>query len=112
MFLLSLIHFIWQLRSQSAEKEIRIRNAWQELAHGIAAKFSKRGDGMSPRVTIALVLGIVLLILGFPSSLYARRSFNRTLRTAKLSYWPFPYQSTSARAIVSTTSILLTNADV
>jgi Mrp family chromosome partitioning ATPase len=74
MFLLFLIHFIWQLRSQGAEEKIRIRNAWQQLAHGIAAKFSKGGKSMrtiSPRVTIALVLGIVLLILGFPSSLYA-----------------------------------------
>ena len=74
MFLLFLIHFIWQLRSQGAEEKIRIRNAWQQLAPGIAAKFSKGGKSMrtiSPRVTIALVLGIVLLILGFPSSLYA-----------------------------------------
>jgi|SRR5437016_4896623 len=74
MFLLFLIHFIWQLRSQGAEEKIRIRNAWQQLAHRIAAKFSKGGKSMrtiSPRVTIALVLGIVLLILGFPSSLYA-----------------------------------------
>jgi Mrp family chromosome partitioning ATPase len=74
MFLLFLFHFIWQLRSQGAEEKIRIRNAWQQLAHGIAAKFSKGGKSMrtiSPRVTITLVLGIVLLILGFPSSLYA-----------------------------------------
>jgi len=74
MFLLFLIHFIWQLRSQGAEEKIRIRNAWQQLAHGIAAKFSKGGKSMrtiSPKVTIALVLGIVMLILGFPSSLYA-----------------------------------------
>ena len=46
MFLLFLIHFIWQLRSQGAEEKIRIRNAWQQLAHGIAAKFSKGGMGM------------------------------------------------------------------
>jgi Mrp family chromosome partitioning ATPase len=74
MFLLFLFHFIWQLRSQGAEEKIRIRNAWQQLAHGIAAKFSKGGKSMRtipPRVTITLVLGIVLLILGFPSSLYA-----------------------------------------
>jgi hypothetical protein len=74
MFLLFLLHFIWQLRSQGAEEKIRIRNAWQQLAHGIAAKFSKGGKSMrtiSPKVTIALVLGIVMLILGFPSSLYA-----------------------------------------
>jgi hypothetical protein len=74
MFLLFLIHFIWQLRSQGAEEKIRIRNAWQQLAHRIAAKFSKGGKSMrtiSPRVTISLVLGIVLPILGFPSSLYA-----------------------------------------
>jgi hypothetical protein len=70
MFLLFLFNFIWQLRSQGAEQRIRIRNAWQQLAHGIAAKFSNGGKSM-PRVTIALVLGIVLLILGFPSSLYA-----------------------------------------
>ncbi|HTT23621.1 MAG TPA: hypothetical protein VMG82_32130 [Candidatus Sulfotelmatobacter sp.] len=75
MFLLFLFNFIWQLRSQGAEEKIRIRNAWQHLARGIAAKFSKGGKSMrtiSPRVGIALALGIVLLlILGFPSSLYA-----------------------------------------
>jgi hypothetical protein len=75
MFLLFLFHFIWQLRSQGAEERIRIRNAWQQLAHGIAAKFSNGGKSMRtipPRVTIALMLGIVLsLILAFPGSLYA-----------------------------------------
>jgi hypothetical protein len=75
MFLLFLFNFIWQLRSQGAEEKIRIRNAWQQLAHGIAAKFSNGGKSMRtipPRVSIALVLGIVLLlILGFPGSLYA-----------------------------------------
>jgi hypothetical protein len=75
MFLLFLFHFIWQLRSQGAEERIRIRNAWQQLAHGIAAKFSNGGKSMRtipPRVSIALVLGIVLLlILAFPGSLYA-----------------------------------------
>jgi hypothetical protein len=40
MFVLFLFHFIWQLRSQGAEERIRIRSAWQQLAHGIAAKFS------------------------------------------------------------------------
>jgi hypothetical protein len=47
---------------------------WQQLVHGIAAKFANGGKSMRtipPRVSIALVLGIVLLILGFPSSLYA-----------------------------------------
>jgi hypothetical protein len=75
MFLLFLFNFIWQLRSQGAEEKIRIRNAWQQLAHGIAAKLSRGGKGMrtiSPRVSIALVSAVVLLlILGFPSSLYA-----------------------------------------
>jgi len=75
MFVLFLFHFIWQLRSQGAEERIRIRSAWQQLAHGIAAKFSKGGKSMSPippRVRIALASGIVLLlILGFPGSLYA-----------------------------------------
>src|ERR1700758_4078071 len=75
MFLLFLFHFIWQLRSQGAEEKVRIRNAWQQLAHGIAAKFSNRGKSMRtipPRASIALVLGIVLLlILAFPGSLYA-----------------------------------------
>jgi hypothetical protein len=74
MFLLFLFNFIWQLRSQGAEEKIRIRNAWQQLAHGIAAKFSNGGKSMRtvpPRST-ALVLGIVLLlILAFPGSLYA-----------------------------------------
>lgn len=76
MFLLFLFNFIWQLRSQGAEEKLRIRNAWQHLARGIAAKFSNGGKSMRtipPRVSIALVLGIVLLlILAFPSSLYAR----------------------------------------
>jgi hypothetical protein len=76
MFLLFLFTFIWQLRSQGAEEKIRIRNAWQQLAHGIAAKFSNGGKSMGtipPRVSIVLVLGIVLsLILVFPSILYAR----------------------------------------
>jgi hypothetical protein len=74
MFLLFLFHFIWQLRSQGAEERIRIRNAWQQLAHGIAAKFSNGGKSMRtiPPRSIALVLGIVLLlILAFPGSLYA-----------------------------------------
>jgi hypothetical protein len=75
MFLLFLFNFIWQLRAQGAEEKIRIRNAWQQLAHGIAAKFSNGGKSMRtilPRVSIALVLGIVLLlILAFPGSLYA-----------------------------------------
>lgn len=75
MFLLFLFNFIWQLRSQGAKEKIRIRNAWQQLAHGIAAKFSNGGKSMRtipPRVSIALVLGIVLLlILAFPGSLYA-----------------------------------------
>jgi hypothetical protein len=75
MFLLFLFHFIWQLRSQGAQERIRIRHAWNQLAHAIAAKFSKGGKSMrtiSPRVSIALALGIILLlILGFPSSLYA-----------------------------------------
>src|SRR6201997_641031 len=75
MVLLFLFNFIWQLRSQGAEQKIRIRNAWQQLAHGIAAKFSNGGNSMRtvpPRVSIALVLGIVLLlILAFPGSLYA-----------------------------------------
>lgn len=76
MFLLFLFNFIWQLRSQGAEEKLRIRNAWQYLARGIAAKFSNGGKSMRtipPRVSIAFVLGIVLLlILAFPSSLYAR----------------------------------------
>jgi hypothetical protein len=75
MFLLFLFNFIWQLRSQGAEEKIRIRNAWQQLAHSIAAKFSNGGKSMTtipPRVSIALVLGIVLLlILAFPGSLHA-----------------------------------------
>src|ERR1700749_4131165 len=75
MVLLFLFNFIWQLRSQGAEEKIRIRNAWQQLAHGITAKFSNGGKRMRkipPRVSIALVLGIVLLlILAFPGSLYA-----------------------------------------
>jgi hypothetical protein len=41
MFLLFLFHFIWQLRSQGAQERIRIRHAWNQLAHAIAAKFSK-----------------------------------------------------------------------
>ena len=75
MFLLFLFNFIWQLRSQGAEEKLRIRNAWQHLARGIAAKFSNGGKSMRtipPRVSIALVLGIVLLlILAFPGSSYA-----------------------------------------
>ena len=75
MFLVFLFNFIWQLRSQGAEERIRIRSAWQQLAHGIAAKFSNGGKSMSPippRLRIALASGIVLLlILAFPGSLYA-----------------------------------------
>jgi hypothetical protein len=75
MFLLLLFHFIWRLDSQGAEERIRIRNAWQQLAHGIAAKFANGGKSMRTipsRVSIALVLGIVLLlILAFRGSLYA-----------------------------------------
>ena len=76
MFLLFLFNFIWQLRSQGADEKICIRNVWQQLAHGIAAKFSNGGKSMRtvpPRVSIALVLGIVLLlIIAFPGNLYAR----------------------------------------
>src|SRR6201987_5780449 len=75
MFLLFLFNFIWQLPSQGAEEKIRVRNVWQQLAYGITAKFSNGGKSMRtipPRVSIALVLGIVLLlILAFPGSLYA-----------------------------------------
>jgi len=75
MFLLFLFHFIWHLRSQGAQERIRIRHAWKQLAHAIAARSSKGGNSMRtipPRVSIALVLGIVLLlILAFPSGLYA-----------------------------------------
>jgi hypothetical protein len=75
MFLLFLFNFISQLCSQGAGGKIRIRNAWQRLAHGIAAKFSNASKNMRtvpPRVSTALVLGIVLLlILAFPGSLYA-----------------------------------------
>ena len=75
MFLLFLFNFIWQLRSQGAEEKSRIRNAWQHLARGIAATFSNGDKTMRtipPRVSVALVLGIVLLlILAFPGSLYA-----------------------------------------
>src|ERR1700757_2697857 len=63
MFLLFLFNFIWQLRSQAVAEKIRIRNAWQQPAHGIAAKFSNGGKSMRTvpaRVSIALVLGIVL----------------------------------------------------
>jgi hypothetical protein len=73
--LLFLFNFIWQLRSQGAEEKIRIRNVSQQLAHGIVAMFANGGKGMRtipPRVSIALVSGIVLLpILAFPGSLYA-----------------------------------------
>jgi hypothetical protein len=74
MFLLFLFNFIWQLRSQGAEEKIRIRNAWQQLAHGIAAKFSNGGKNMRtipPRASIALVGIVLLLIFAFPGSLYA-----------------------------------------
>jgi hypothetical protein len=51
-------------------------NSW---AHGLAAKFSNGGKSMRtipPKVSTALVLGIVLLlILGFPGSLYASDLF-------------------------------------
>jgi hypothetical protein len=75
MCLLFLFHFIWQLRSRGTEEKIRIRSGWQHLARGIAAKFPNGGKGMRtipPRISIALVLWIVLLlVLAFPGSLYA-----------------------------------------
>ena len=112
MFLLFLFNFIWQLRSQGAEEKLRIRNAWQHLARGISAKFSNGGKSMRtipPRVSIAFVLGIVLLlILAFPGSLYASdlsiRKRGVSLHTTN-KYWPFPYQITSGCAIVSTASV-------
>ncbi len=74
MFLLFLFNFIWQLRSKGAE-EIHIRNAWQKLTRAFGAVLLKGGTDMRtspPGVGIPLVLGIVLLlILAFPSSLYA-----------------------------------------
>jgi Mrp family chromosome partitioning ATPase len=70
MFLLFLFNFIWQLRSQGAEQKIRIRSAWQQLAHGIAAKSSNGGKSMRTIITLALAI-VLLLILAFPSSLYA-----------------------------------------
>jgi hypothetical protein len=75
MFVLFLFNFIWQLPSQGAEQKIRIRNAWQLLVHAIAAMFTKGSKSMRtipPKVGTPLALGIVLLlILAFPSSLYA-----------------------------------------
>jgi hypothetical protein len=74
MFLLFLFNFIWQLRSQSAEEKTCIRHAWQELTRDFSAVLSKGGKDMKtnpPRVGIPLVLGVLLLILAFPSSLHA-----------------------------------------
>jgi hypothetical protein len=75
MFLLFLFNFICQLRSKGAEEKIHIRNAWQKLTRAFDAVLSMGGTDMRtnpPRVGIPLALGIVLLlILAFPSSLYA-----------------------------------------
>lgn len=74
MFLLFLLNFILQLRSQGAAEKIRIRHAWQRLALAFGAVLRKGGTDMRtipPRVSIRVVLGMLLLILAFPSSLYA-----------------------------------------
>ena len=74
MLLLFLFNFIWQIRSQGAEQTLRIRNVGQKLTRACDAVLSIRGTGMrttSPGAGIPFVLGIVLLILAFPSSLHA-----------------------------------------
>jgi hypothetical protein len=73
--LLFLLNFIWQLRFQGAKEGAAIRHAWLRLTRTLSAVFSKGDTDMRtipPRVSIPLVMGtLLLLILAFPSSLYA-----------------------------------------
>ena len=69
------INFIWQLRHQSAQELTVLRHVWHRLAQPIGTLRLKGGTAMrtSPhKISIAFVLGIVLLlILAFPSRLNA-----------------------------------------
>ena len=73
--LLFLLNFVWQLRFQGAKEVTAIRHACQRLTRTLSAVFSKGGTDMRtipPKVSIPLVMGtVLLLILAFPSSLYA-----------------------------------------
>lgn len=70
-----LINFIWQLRHQSANDLAALRHAWRKLPHAFGTLRLKGGTDMRTnphRISVALVLGIVLLlILAFPSRLNA-----------------------------------------
>jgi hypothetical protein len=73
--LLFLFNFIWQLRFQGAKEVTAVRQACERWARAVRTVFSKGGRDMRtipPRISIPLAMGtVLLLILAFPSSLYA-----------------------------------------
>jgi hypothetical protein len=72
--LLFLFNFIWQLRFQHANEVTAVRQTCERWARAVSTVFSKGGRDMRtipPSISIPLVMGTVLLILAFPSSLYA-----------------------------------------
>jgi hypothetical protein len=72
--LIFLFNFIWQLRHQSLQEPAALRRALQRLAHALTALWSKGDTDMrtSPqKISIALVLGTLLLVLAFPGRLNA-----------------------------------------
>jgi len=73
--LLFLFNFIWQLRFQGAKEVTAVRQACERWARAVSTVFSKGGRDMRtipPRISIPLAMGtVLLLILAFPSSLYA-----------------------------------------
>jgi hypothetical protein len=73
--LLFLFNFIWQLRFQGAKEVTAFRQACERWARAVSTICSKGGRDMRtipPRISIPLAMGtVLLLILAFPSSLYA-----------------------------------------
>jgi hypothetical protein len=73
--LLFLFNFIWQLRSQGKKELTATKNVWQKCIQ-VFGRTSRKGDAdmkiIPSRISVPLAMGIVLLlILSFPSSLYA-----------------------------------------
>lgn len=80
--LLFLFNFIWQLRSQSAKELTAMQDVWLKRLRAFRRVRSKGGADMKtvlPRISIPLVMGLVLvLVLAFPSSLYASDSLSHS----------------------------------
>jgi hypothetical protein len=79
--LLFLLNFIWQLRSQSVKELTAIQNilSWPRAFRRVWSKGGADMKTVPPRISVPLVMGLVLmLILVFPSSLYASDSLSHS----------------------------------